>query len=750
MSILKKIQSLSLDKKFVAVIISCVILSIAVLTALIVRRETIILESDSKKNAEILAASISTSLKENMLGGRPEETKRLIKELSGIKGVEEIAVLNHDGKYAFGMSGPAIEIKTDTDEIFRGHDTAFSVKDAQYFIKPLKNESRCQPCHSDDKTIRGVVVVKLSTTEISKNILDLTERMLGFGLITSIILTALLVILSRRMLISPIKGLTEAARQITLGKFVLFKQRGTHCYELLNCKKTECPSYKDDAIPCWLESGTLCNGNPVGDFALKLGDCLKCKVFKELRGDEIRQLIDKFNKMSLTIKSHKENVKMHVGEIERINQELKKSNTKLSTLLDVSRLTTSTLELNEILSTSLKIILDITHLKAGIILLLEEALEKKCYEFFGCDAYNCPAYKAAINCWRLSGTMCHGDKTVCPHSSTAFECWHSRKIHTHYTPAKNFDEKIKSCSNCDFFANIVLIPKMVAGFKNGRYLGKKLRLESTAISKALVIGQAIVDYAKENPFHIPLETATELAVPLKMQDQIIGILYLASDEDIYYSKEEIEFFHLLSEVISSGIFNSRLYDDMENSYLQTVMALANAIEAKDPYTKGHTERVADISNKIAEALNLSKQEKEHLKFAALLHDIGKIGISKDILWKHCSLDECEEEEVKTHPDKGVQILEPVHFLMPVFSAIRHHHEKYDGSGYPLGLKGKEIPFKARILSVADAWDAMLSNRPYRNALSIEKAKGELLQHAGTHFDPEVVDVFIKTLPASGG
>lgn len=748
MSIFKKIQSLSLDKKFVAVIISCVILSIAVLTALIVRRGTILLEADSKKNAEILATSISTALKDNMLAGRPEETKRLIKELSGIKGVEEIAVLNHDGKHAFGMSGPAIEIKAEMKEsVLKGNEAAFPVKDSQYLIKPLVNERRCQPCHSDDRAIRGVVVVKLSTTEISKNILDLTERMLGFGLITSIILTALLIILSRRMLISPIKGLTEAARQITLGKFVLFKQRGTHCYEILNCKKTECPSYKDDTIPCWLESGTLCEGAPVGDFAMKLGDCFKCKVFKELRGDEIRQLIDKFNKMSLTIKSHKENVKMHVGEIERINQELKKSNTKLSTLLEASRLTTSTLELNEILSASLKIILAITNLKAGIILLLDEDLEKKCYEFFGCDAYNCPAYKAAINCWRLSGTMCHGDKTVCPHSSTAFECWHSRKIHTHYTPAKNFDEKMKSCSNCDFFANIVLIPKMVAGFKNGSYLGKKLRLESTAISKALVIGQAIVDYAKENPFHIPLETATELAVPLKMQDQIIGILYLASDEDIYYTEEEIEFFHLLSEVISSGIFNSRLYDDMENSYLQTVMALANAIEAKDPYTKGHTERVADISNKIAEALNLSKQEKEHLKFAALLHDIGKIGISKDILWKRCSLDECEEDEVKTHPDKGVQILEPVHFLKPVFSAIRHHHEKYDGSGYPLGLKGKEIPFKARILSVADAWDAMLSNRPYRNALSVEAAKNELLQHAGTHFDPEIIDVFIKTLTA---
>jgi putative nucleotidyltransferase with HDIG domain len=530
-----------------------------------------------------------------------------------------------------------------------------------------------------------------------------------------------------------------------LGNFVLFRQRGTHCYEILNCTKTECPSFKDDTIPCWLKSGTLCDGRPVGDFALKIGNCLNCKVYKDLRGDEIRQLIDKFNKMSLMLTSQKEDVKMHVGEIERVNLELTKSNTKLATLLDASRLTTSTLELNEILSTSLKIILDVTNLKAGIILLLEDDIEKKCYEFFGCDAHNCPAYKAAINCWRLSGTMCHGDKSVCPYSCTSAECWRGRQIHTHYAAVKNFDEKMKSCSNCEFFATIVLIPKMVAGFQNGNHLGKKLGMDCAAISQALVMGQTIVDYSRENPFSIPFETATELAVPLKMQEQMIGILYLASDMDIQYDRDEIEFFQLLSEVISSGIFNSRLYDDIEKSYLQTVMAFANAIEAKDPYTKGHTERVADLCIKMADNLNLSQQEKEHLKFAALLHDIGKIGISKDIIWKHCSLDECEEEEVRSHPDKGIQILEPVNFLRPVFSAIKHHHEKFDGSGYPAGLKGKQIPFKARIISVADAWDAMRSNRPYRDALSMEDAKREILKHAGAHFDPEIADAFLKTL-----
>ena len=231
---------------------------------------------------------------------------------------------------------------------------------------------------------------------------------------------------------------------------------------------------------------------------------------------------------------------------------------------------------------------------------------------------------------------------------------------------------------------------------------------------------------------------------LKVKEQITGVLYLASDIAHQYTKDEIAFFQFLSEIISSGIFNSRLFEDMETSYFQTVMALSNAVEAKDPYTRGHSERVADLCMKTADALNLSRQEKEHLRFAAILHDVGKIGISRDLLRKKSCLEEWEENEIRSHPERGVQILEPIHFLKPALPAIRFHHERFDGTGYPLGLKGKEIPFKARIICVADAWDAMLSTRPYRDALSIELAKKELKSHAGTQFDPEIVDFFVNS------
>jgi putative nucleotidyltransferase with HDIG domain len=188
--------------------------------------------------------------------------------------------------------------------------------------------------------------------------------------------------------------------------------------------------------------------------------------------------------------------------------------------------------------------------------------------------------------------------------------------------------------------------------------------------------------------------------------------------------------------------------DTEISFLQTVTALSNAIEAKDPYTRGHSERVAEFCEKVAEAMNLGDPERKELRFAAILHDVGKIGIDRDLLRKNSGLSDGEEFQIRSHPEWGVQILEPVRFLRPVLPTIRHHHERFDGSGYPFGLKGKDIPLNARIVCIADAWDAMRSDRPYRNALPVERAVEELKENAGTQFDPEIVEVILTHFSAS--
>lgn len=185
--------------------------------------------------------------------------------------------------------------------------------------------------------------------------------------------------------------------------------------------------------------------------------------------------------------------------------------------------------------------------------------------------------------------------------------------------------------------------------------------------------------------------------------------------------------------------------ELEETHFEAVLALAQAIEAKDLYTRGHSERTANYALQIADKLGLSDEEKGHIKYAAVLHDIGKIGIKGAILNKPGSLSEAEYEEIKTHPQKGVDIIRPVRFLAPVIPLVLHHQEHWDGKGYPEGLAGDKIPIGSRIISVLDAWDAMTSDRPYRKALSREEAIRELKRCSGTQFDPKVVEVFLEII-----
>jgi putative nucleotidyltransferase with HDIG domain len=183
----------------------------------------------------------------------------------------------------------------------------------------------------------------------------------------------------------------------------------------------------------------------------------------------------------------------------------------------------------------------------------------------------------------------------------------------------------------------------------------------------------------------------------------------------------------------------KLYMDMRKVYLDTIQALATALEAKDPYTRGHSERVARYSSIIAEEMNLPQDVINNLNFAALLHDIGKIGIPETILNKPGKLSEDEFSKIKTHPILGASIVEKIDFLARASSFIKFHHEKQNGSGYPAGLQGEEIPLGAAILAVADAFDALTSDRPYRKAWSVEETLIEIERNSNIQFKPEVVD-----------
>jgi len=186
---------------------------------------------------------------------------------------------------------------------------------------------------------------------------------------------------------------------------------------------------------------------------------------------------------------------------------------------------------------------------------------------------------------------------------------------------------------------------------------------------------------------------------------------------------------------------SELYENLNDLFFGTLKSLGDIIEAKDAYTGGHCERISKYSNIIAENIGLSNEKKSVLRYAALLHDIGKISIPENILAKPGKLTESEFNLIKLHPIRGIQILKPIKQLEDSLPGIKYHHERYDGKGYPEGISGEKIPLIARILCISDSFDAMTSDRPYRQKMQFKEAKEELLRCSGTQFDPELVSVF---------
>ncbi|ADU74041.1 GAF domain-containing protein [Acetivibrio thermocellus AD2] len=310
--------------------------------------------------------------------------------------------------------------------------------------------------------------------------------------------------------------------------------------------------------------------------------------------------------------------------------------------------------------------------------------------------------------------------------------------------------------------------------------------------------QYVRNLAKSNPFSEPqIETLLReekreiMAISLNVSDELIGAIFIGSSKTGAFSEVNLSFLKSLAGYVAIGIRNAEmfnniysqkqeiealyeqaaasneelnsyikeldktkeelnqknielmtLFDNIQYGYLQTVMCLANSIEAKDPYTRGHCQRVMEISCELARAMKLSEEEIKDLRYAAILHDIGKIGISASILNKQGKLTDEEFEEIKKHPIIAYNILKDVEFLKNGLNGILQHHERYDGKGYPYGLKGEEICIFARIMCVADAFDAMTSDRPYRKGMDMKSALEEIKRCRGTQFDPEIADLLL--------
>ena len=261
----------------------------------------------------------------------------------------------------------------------------------------------------------------------------------------------------------------------------------------------------------------------------------------------------------------------------------------------------------------------------------------------------------------------------------------------------------------------------------------------------------IVNSPKKDPrFFKGVDERTEfktrniICVPVKVKEKIIGVLEAINKQERGgFNRADLSLFTSLADQVAIALDNSRLYQELEEMFFQTTDSLADAIEKRDPYTGGHTQRVTQYSLAIAKYLQLNALEKKWLKITSVLHDIGKVGIEDQILKKPDRLSPDESEMIKRHCNIGVEIIKHIRQLRESIPGVKYHHEQLDGKGYPNGLKGEEIPVLAKIIAVADTFDAMTTDRPYRIAMEREAAVKELEKCSGTQFDEKVVEAFIQ-------
>ncbi len=249
------------------------------------------------------------------------------------------------------------------------------------------------------------------------------------------------------------------------------------------------------------------------------------------------------------------------------------------------------------------------------------------------------------------------------------------------------------------------------------------------------------DFDKKSGF----KTKSVLCYPLVIEKKLIGVLQVINKKDGEFGEGDLEFLNAVVPPITIALENAKLYEKEKKLFFEIILALSVSIEKRDKYTGGHTKRVVGFSKLIAEEIFSSKEEREIVEISAILHDIGKIGIPDAILNKGDVLTPEEYEEIKKHPEIGAEIVSQIEGTEKIVPGILYHHERWDGKGYPQGLKGEEIPISARIIAVADTYDALTTTRPYRKAKTKEEALKIIEEESGKQFDPFIVEIFVKKM-----
>ena len=289
--------------------------------------------------------------------------------------------------------------------------------------------------------------------------------------------------------------------------------------------------------------------------------------------------------------------------------------------------------------------------------------------------------------------------------------------------------------------------KKAKGYKSN----SQIPIKDSILEKAYLNGHFYIEQAQgQSPFiDVPIKTSL-LVMPMLLKGVVFGLCVIMNKTDARdFNSLEL---NAISTVIYKGCLkleNNYLYESMYDYLTSTLCSLVQIIEARDPYTKNHSERVTQYALEISDAMRLNDKNKNAIRFAGRLHDIGKVGVRDVVLLKPGRLTNEEFEEIKKHVIIGEDILKPLKFLPLESEIVRHHHEYFDGTGYPDGLKGEKIPLLARIMALADTYDALTSTRPYRKKRTHEEAVEEILLFTGKQFDPQIVKAFLATRTGRG-
>jgi len=472
------------------------------------------------------------------------------------------------------------------------------------------------------------------------------------------------------------------------------------CWETKKCTASACPVYGREHIRCWLIAGTYCGGEIQGQFAHKLGNCSCCEVYQEaVQHNPINEIGENFNSLMLAVKQKQD-------LLESVNAELKDKYAELELMHQQAR---------EMADTDM-----LTGLR------------------------NHAHFQHHLR-WEVSQAV----QKHKPLSLLMLDLDYFKSINDRYGHQKG-DEVLKGVGR--------LLRKEIHNGYTARYGGEEFVVVlpelkgsgALGIADKLRVGMKTVAHDADLPEGVVAASFGVADMPACANDP--DSLISAADSALLFAKrkgrDRVAYFRDLSgSELEEGDID-RLHSRLEGASLQTIRALAEAVDANDSYPVTEATSLARLATEMAQTLDLDEEQADALVLATRLHDIGKIGVPGSILRKSEKLTPEEMLVVQQHPAIGQRILWEARQLSDLIAAILYHHERWDGKGYPEQLQGKQIPLMARIVGIMDAYRAMRCDRPYRKAMTEKQAIAELRKGAGTQFDPRLVDLFIKLVESS--